>query len=103
MDSHFPLNVKIKLRSNFPLICMFLNNFENKLFLIKLKSRNIIIDLRHHVHKKKKHSQEADIKNRHQKRKCCDSAISKKVSLKVFIDNIEHKSNCIYLFLHFLF
>ena len=40
MDSHFPLNVKIKLESNFSLNCTFLNSFENKLFLIAIKPQN---------------------------------------------------------------
>ena len=40
MDSHFPLNVKIKLESNFSLNCTFLNSFENKLFLITIKPQN---------------------------------------------------------------
>ena len=51
----------------------------------------------------KRTSQEVDIKNRHPKSKCCDSVISKKVKLELFIDNIEHNSNYIYLLLHFLF
>ena len=49
IDPHFPLNVKVKLKGNFSLICTFLNTYENKLFLIKLKPQNIVIDLRHHV------------------------------------------------------
>ena len=55
MDSRITLNVKIKLESNFSLICMFLNTFKNKLFLIKLKQLKIVIHLYHHVQKKKKH------------------------------------------------
>ena len=55
MDSYFPLNVQVKLESNIYLICTFLNTFENKLFLIKLKPQNTVIDFRHCVQKKKKH------------------------------------------------
>ena len=68
MDSHFSLLVEIKLESKFSLICMFLNTFESKLFLIKLKPQNIIIDFCHCVQTRKKKSlketsPEADIKN----------------------------------------
>ena len=41
--------------------------------------------------------------NRHQKSRSCDSLISKKINLKLFICHIEHKSNHIYLLLHLLF
>ena len=34
---------------------MLLNTFKNKIFLITLKPQNIVIDLCHHVQKKKKH------------------------------------------------
>ena len=54
MVTHFPLNVKIKLETNFSLICAFLHNFENK-SLIKLKQQNIVIDLNHRAEKKKEH------------------------------------------------
>ena len=37
MNFHFPPSVKIEVESSFSLICTFLNNFENKLFLIKKK------------------------------------------------------------------
>ena len=37
MDSHFSLDIKQKFESTFSFIWMFLNTFENKLFLIKLK------------------------------------------------------------------
>ena len=53
MNSHFPLNVKIKLGNNFFFIYKFLNTFANKLSLINLKPWNIAIDLRHRVQKKK--------------------------------------------------
>ena len=61
MQSHFPLNVKIKLENNFPLSCSFLNTFKNSLYLIKLRSENIAIDLRHHVQKKNTRSEETEI------------------------------------------
>ena len=41
MDSHFPLNVKIKLESYFSLIC----TFENKSFLIKLTNVDSIYNM----------------------------------------------------------
>ena len=46
------LNAKIRLESNFCFACTFLNAFENKLYLTKLK-QNIVIDLRHRDQKKK--------------------------------------------------
>ena len=49
----------------------------------------------------KETSQAADIKNRHQKSKCCDLVISKKIYLKLFIYNVGHESNYIYFLLHF--
>ena len=55
MQSDFLLNVRIKLENNFTLICTSLSTCENKLFLIKLKSQNIAIDLRQRVQKKNKH------------------------------------------------
>ena len=39
---------------------------------------------------------------KHQKSKSCDSLISKNINLKLFIYNIEHKSNNNYLLLYFL-
>ena len=43
----------LKLESKFSLIYMFLNTFESKLYLIKLKPQNIVINLCHCVQKKK--------------------------------------------------
>lgn len=54
MDSHSPLNTKIKLESNFFMANKFLHTFEKKLFLIKLKARNIVTDLGYHIQKEKK-------------------------------------------------
>ena len=55
MDSHFFLNNKIKVESNFSLICMLLKFIINKPFLIKLKPEDIVIDFGHRVQKKKEH------------------------------------------------
>ena len=47
------MDSKIKLENNFSFISTFLNTFEKELFLIKLESQNIIIDLLYRVQKKK--------------------------------------------------
>ena len=92
MDSHFSLNFKIKLESNFSAIARSWVLLKWSLFN-QIKLQKIVTDLRHRVQKKKETlketSQETEINIK--KVNVLIQWLVKKINLKLFIFNIEHK------------